>query len=518
MRRTLPLVALLAACAPSVTLTPNGQPTGAPPAAQARGVASITAADVRRRIFLIADDSMMGRGTPSKGLESMAAYAVSEFRRLGLKPAGEHGTFVQRYPLQISRFDPAKSWVRTTGKATANWTLGADAPLFTGEPSGDVTDAGIVLVVGDSTVGVTIPEGTVTGKVIVVLMGPAVDGIAGMLLQQRPAGVILVAPLPDQQWAMMPGRTPSTRVVNPSANSQSIPPVIAMRRPSFEGWLAQAGAAAGVLDTKGAVRAIPLPGTTMSFHIDQQTVGADSAPNVIGVVEGSDPALKGEYVIYSAHMDHIGTPGSGQGCSAIGADSICNGADDDGSGTVALLELAEAWATSAVKPKRSMAFILVSGEERGLWGSGYWADHPTLPIGAVVADLNIDMVGRNAPDTVAVIGREHSDLSATLDRVAAAHPELGLNPIGDPWPQEGLYFRSDHFNFARKGVPILFFTTGIHPDYHAATDSPDRLDADKDARIATLLYHLGETIANTATRPQWDAASRERIVEKAPTP
>src|SRR6478736_1617400 len=518
MRRALLPFLLVAACAPSVTLTPSGQATTAAPSGRATGAASITAADVRRRIFLIADDSMMGRGTPSKGLETVAAYAASEFRRLGLRPAGDHGTYVQRYPLLISRFDPAKSWLRTTGKATASWTLGPDAPLFLGEPNGDVTNAGIVLVVGDSTNGVVIPDGTVTGKVVILLMGPAVDGIAGMLLQQHPAGVMLVAPLPDQQWAMMPVKSPSTRVVNPSEGAQSIPPVIALRRAAFESWLAQAGAAAGVLDTKGAVRAIPLPGTTVSFHIDQQTVGTDSAPNVIGVVEGSDPALKSEYVIYSAHMDHIGTPGSGQGCTALGADSICNGADDDGSGSVALLELAEAWATSPVKPKRSMAFILVSGEERGLWGSAYWNAHPTLPQADIVADLNIDMVGRNAPDSVAVIGREHSDLSATLDRVAAAHPELGLKPIGDPWPEEGLYFRSDHFNFARKGVPILFFTTGIHPDYHAATDSPDKLDADKDARIATLLYHLGETIANTPTRPQWDAASREKIVEKPATP
>jgi Zn-dependent M28 family amino/carboxypeptidase len=263
---------------------------------------------------------------------------------------------------------------------------------------------------------------------------------------------------------------------------------------------------------------IPLPGTTLSFHIDQQTIGTDSAPNVIGVVEGSDPTLKSEYVIYSGHMDHIGTPGSGQGCTAQGADSICNGADDDGSGSVAVLELAEAWATSPVKPKRSMAFILVSGEERGLWGSAYWSEHPTLPIPSVVADLNIDMVGRNAPDTVAVIGREHSDLSATLDKVNAAHPEVGLKAVGDLWPAEGLYFRSDHFNFARKGIPILFFTSGLHEDYHAVTDSPDKLDADKDARIAQLLYHLGETIANTPTRPQWDPASRARIVEGAATP
>src|SRR5690349_8838795 len=123
MRRALPLIALLAACGPTVTLTPTG---GTAPrtvaAAPAVGVTSITAADVSRRIHLIADDSMMGRGTPSRGLEMMANYAASEFRRLGLRPAGDNGGFLQRYPLYISRFDPAKSWIRTAGRATASWT------------------------------------------------------------------------------------------------------------------------------------------------------------------------------------------------------------------------------------------------------------------------------------------------------------------------------------------------------------------------------------------------------------
>lgn len=512
------LLFLVAACGPTVTLTPSTTPAAPRTAAAAApgvGVASITAADVSRRIHLIADDSMMGRGTPSRGLEMMANYAAGEFRRLGLRPAGDNGGYIQRYPLYISRFDPAKSWIRTTGRATAQWTLGPDVPLFTGEPSGDVANAGVVLVVGDSVDGVTLPAGTATGKIVVVVMGPQVDGIAGQLIQQNPAGVFLVTNLPDQQWALAPGKVASSRVVNPSENSQRVPPVFAFRRPAFEAWLAQAGAAAGVLDTKGAVRAIALPGTTVSFHVDQERVGESAAPNVIGVLEGSDPTLKAEYVIYSGHMDHIGTPGDGEGCEARGADSICNGADDDGSGSVAVLELAEAWASSPVRPKRSMAFILVSGEERGLWGSAYWTGHPTLPLANVVADLNIDMVGRNAPDTVAVIGREHSDLSATLDRVVSAHPEHGLKAVGDLWPSEGLYFRSDHFNFARKGVPILFFTSGLHEDYHAVTDTPDRLDSDKDARIARLLYHLGETIANTAQRPQWDPASRAKIVEAA---
>ncbi len=505
------LVILLAACGGgSTSMTPAPVAPG--------GAASITAADVARRISIIADDSMLGRATPSHGLELTAGYAAAEFRRLGLRPTGDAGSYTQRYPLIISRFDPAKSWVRASGRAPASWQVGPDVPLFQGEPSGDVTGAGLVILVGDSSRGVTIPPGAVTGKIVVVVFGPAIDGIAGALIQQKPAGVFLVAARPDEMWSKMPGKTPSIRVVNPAEGGLAIPPVFAFRRDALTPWLVRAGIDTTLLDAHGAMHIVPAPGVAIDFHVDQQRVADESAPNVMGVLEGSDPILKNEYVVFSGHMDHIGTPGSGEGCSALGADSICNGADDDGSGSVTVLELAEAFATAPVRPKRSVAFLLVSGEERGLWGSGYWAGHPTLPIASVVADLNIDMVGRNAPDTVSVIGREHSDLSATLDQVAGHHPELGLHAMGDLWPSEGLYFRSDHYNFARKGIPVLFFTTGLHPQYHAVTDEAALIDADKMMRIGRLIYYLGETIANTLTRPAWDPASRARIVESAPTP
>src|SRR5207249_2036870 len=176
----------------------------------------------------------------------------------------------------------------------------------------------------------------------------------------------------------------------------------------------------------------------MQLAVHQQLVQRTSAPNVVGILEGGDAVLKKEYVLFTAHMDHIGTPGAGEGCTARGADSICNGADDDGSGTVAVIELAQAFTTSRDRPKRSLVFMTVSGEERGLWGSGYWADHPTVPLANVVADLNSDMVGRNSKDTVAVIGREHSNLGTTLDSVAAAHRELGIKPGGGKQLRVGL--------------------------------------------------------------------------------
>jgi Zn-dependent M28 family amino/carboxypeptidase len=157
-------------------------------------------------------------------------------------------------------------------------------------------------------------------------------------------------------------------------------------------------------------------------------------------------------------------------------------------------------------------FLTGSGEERGLWGSGYFADHPTIPVEQIVANVNVDMVGRNWPDTVVVIGKEHSDLGETLNRVNAAHPELNMTAIDDIWPEQSFYSRSDHYNFARKGVPILFFFNGTHDDYHTVTDHPDKIDAEKESRIVKLLLYLGIDIANAAERPKWNPGSYERAV------
>jgi Zn-dependent M28 family amino/carboxypeptidase len=249
-------------------------------------------------------------------------------------------------------------------------------------------------------------------------------------------------------------------------------------------------------------------------HARVRVLERRSAPNVVAILPGSDPKLKDEYVVFSGHMDHVGVagPGGSGGCRAQGADSVCNGADDDASGTVAVVEIAEAFARLNPKPKRSILFLNVSGEEKGLWGSEYFADHPTVPMTNVVANLNIDMIGRNWRDTIVAIGKEHSDLGATLNRVASEHPELNMRPIDDIWPQENFYFRSDHYNFAKKGVPILFFFSGTHQDYHRPGDSPDKIDAEKEARVARLIFYLGLEVANAPARPKWNPDSYKRIV------
>ena len=196
-----------------------------------------------------------------------------------------------------------------------------------------------------------------------------------------------------------------------------------------------------------------------------------------------------------------------------GPDSINNGADDDASGTTGVVELAEAFSRPGGRPKRSIIFLTVSGEEKGLWGSRYFSEHPVVPMDRIVADINIDMIGRNWRDTIVAIGKEHSSLGATLEAVNREHPELRMTAIDDRWPEERFYFRSDHYNFARKGVPILFFFNGVHPDYHQVTDSPDKIDSEKEARILRLIYYLGRAVGDAPARPTWNPESYRTIVD-----
>jgi hypothetical protein len=289
-------------------------------------------------------------------------------------------------------------------------------------------------------------------------------------------------------------------------------PVMGMRDSSAAELLRAAGEDLAALHDGTARGVRAMQGFTVTVSGRRRVISESSAPNVIGILEGSDPRLRDEYVFFTGHMDHTGVAGGGVGCTAVGADSICNGADDDASGTIGVVELAEAFATLNPRPRRSLAFMAVSGEERGMWGSRYYADHPVVPLAQTVADLNMDMIARNWRDTISVIGKEHSTLGEVANSVARQHPELNMRLVDDLWPNENFYQRSDHINFARNGVPILFFFNGPHPDYHRPTDSVDRIDAEKAARIVRMVFYIGLEVANATQRPVWDAAARQRVV------
>ncbi|MGH9834297.1 MAG: M28 family peptidase, partial [Blastocatellia bacterium] len=241
-------------------------------------------------------------------------------------------------------------------------------------------------------------------------------------------------------------------------------------------------------------------------------------------VQGTDPKLKDTYVTFGAHYDHQGyaegeiVQGARQG--AVGRvkpgaleDRIWNGADDDGSGTATLLGVAKAFALGP-KPKRSLMFLWFAGEERGLWGSRFHADYPTAPIEKIVANLNMDMVGRNRDDkaeeanSIYLVGSDRISTelhNLTVEANASLAKPLKLDfEMNDPTDLEQVYYRSDHYSYAAKGIPIVFFTTGLHPDYHVNTDSVEKINFEKMARIGQLVYEAGRRVANLDHAPVRD--------------
>src|SRR2546425_1190013 len=482
------------------------------PAAVQRASQTISADDIRRRIGIIADDSMRGRDTPSPELDKVAQYIGREYRRLGLKPGGDRGSFIQRYSLDRVKIVAESSVAFVHGGPGATLKYGTDF-IFADNmfESGDY--AGELVLVSGPLSAATADTATLAGKMIILtsprLRGPDRERV----FNWKPAGVVLLTSAPDSTWSQIVIRNNRPQLRDPSRHTGG-PVPLGARFASIVPVASGLGIDLSAAQAATTFQVQPLGGAQLHVHARVQVVERNSAPNVVAILEGRDPTLKNEYVVFSAHMDHVGVAGprGSGGCRAQGADSICNGADDDGSGTVAVVEIAQAFAGLQPRPKRSIIFLNVSGEEKGLWGSAYFADHPAVPVTNIVADLNIDMIGRNWKDTIVAIGKEHSDLGATLNRVAAAHPELNMRPIDDIWPEENFYFRSDHFNFARKGVPILFFFNGTHADYHRPSDSPDKIDAEKESRVARLIFYLGLDIANGVERPKWNPDSYKRIV------
>jgi hypothetical protein len=243
---------------------------------------------------------------------------------------------------------------------------------------------------------------------------------------------------------------------------------------------------------------------------------ATHSQNVVGILEGTDPVLKNEYVAVGAHYDHVGMNPFWNG-----EDKIWNGADDDGSGTVAVMAMAEAFSKGAVRPKRSILFVWVAGEEKGLWGSEYFTDNPTVPLGSIVAQLNIDMIGRAQkegdenptnkllpkPGEVFLIGSRmmSTELGELSDGVNKAFLNLTFNfKYDDPKDPEQFFYRSDHYNFARKGIPIIFYMDGSHADYHQTSDSIEKIDFVNMEKIARTIFATGWELANRPTRPKVD--------------
>jgi Zn-dependent M28 family amino/carboxypeptidase len=220
-----------------------------------------------------------------------------------------------------------------------------------------------------------------------------------------------------------------------------------------------------------------------------------TGPNTVGIIEGSDPKLKEEYIVFVAHMDAKGVV-SGQA-----PDSVRNGADDNASGTAGIIELAEAFSQPGARPRRSLIFLAAGGEEKGLLGSRHFVEHPPVRREQIVTALNFDMIGR-LQDSVLVLGSGVGD-GALLKRLASEHPELQL-PVasGGTVLRPGTPASSDYGSFANKEIPFIHFNTGGHADYHQVTDSPEKINVDAEARILRVAFYVGQEVANVAQRPK----------------
>ena len=515
---------------------------------------AITAADLRQRLYLIADDSMMGRETGSLGAFKASAYVASEFRRLGLEPAGDTGTYFQTVPFWDVKVDPTSRLV-TSGGTTLQLATDFLPVSFAVLPrvleQTPVVYAGSV---GDSAHLMAPAAGSVTGKFVVLDVPAGFDrrAIGTYLGRYREAltiGIVALDQLGSEQVARVVEGRP---VADTAHNPRSIALV----------WLSRRAATAILGKDAAAIAPGTATGTTVSGHYDfPRTPVAYPARNVVGILRGSDSALRGEYVSLTAHHDHVGfdhhpvdhdslrafnrvvrpmgadspnrpatdsesvqirkTLDSLRAIRRPRPDSIRNGADDDGSGTVAILEIAEAFARAqgADRPRRSILFVSHTGEEAGLLGSRWYSDHATVPVDSIVGEIDQDMIGRGtasdfprggtgagSPTYLEVIGakRISREFGEMLEAANARQPvpfvfDYTYDAPGHPLQY---YCRADHYSYARYGIPSVAFSRGEHLDYHQVTDEAQYISYRDLARVATMVHDGALAVANAPERPK----------------
>jgi hypothetical protein len=549
MRGTRLLVTLIlplaAACGGSTTTVTEA------PAPRGATTAEISAADLRNRISIFADDSMQGRRTGTPGNVKGNAYIVRELQRLGLKPAGDTGSFLQKVPLSSYAVDSSRATLRVGSSDLVVWKDYHPYQAQFEVPARPINGASLVYIGGPSDSAAVPPREALQGKVVVYNSGATGNNLGapdlnpagrlGLISGIAVTGVDTVIATFEQVFrtprivvkenlAVPPGVTQPRLIILPSA---SVPKLFGkpldQLRPGDTGAVIQG-----------------------DVTFDERDTGAS---NVVAVLEGSDPALRGEYVALGAHNDAIGIvpavdhdslrayntvmrprgandapgePNAEQGARIRAIvdsmrklrparlDSIVNGADDDGSGSMALLEIAEAAVKSGKRPKRSLLFVWHTGEESGLQGSRWFTDNPTVPRDSIVAQINTDMMGRGGPGDEAkrdpgymqVIGSrrlstELGDLAEAVNREGRHGFTFDYSYDADGHP-DNFYCRSDHYMYARYGIPISFFSTGGHRDYHQVTDEIEYLDFDKYARATKFVGAVAERVASVDHRPVVD--------------
>jgi hypothetical protein len=536
--------ALLAAtiCAPGLALAQAALPLKLAPKPT---TPAISTAELMTRVYVFADDSLMGREVGTEYHFKATAYIERELRRLGLQPAGDNGTFFQTIPVfsnplaqdNTITVDGKSFNARTDWVPRDNRVFGAPVKSIDGV---DVVYGGVITPQDPSKM--VAPEAA-RGKLVVIQLPNGPDGkpawgnfrqqLTGYYLQS--AGVAVVG------YEQMDDATKSVLydpVVGLDSDAPAqIPAFMYITRPMAE---ALVGAPLGGLSA-GAT------GKKVQGDIKWDKVQAPGR-NVVAILPGSDPVLKNQYVALGAHSDHVGfdhapvdhdslrayntvvrpkgaddpaRPATSDEMTRVRQmldslrkvnaprkDSIFNGADDDASGSMALLEIAEAFVSSPQKPKRSLLFVWHAGEEKGLWGSAFFTDHPTVPRDSIVAQLNMDMIGRGSvgdekdagPGYVQLIGskRLSTELGNIVDSTGKTQPtpmRIDYTYDANGHPQQ-YYCRSDHYEYAKYGIPIAFFSTGGHRDYHQVTDEPQYIDYDQLLRVTNFIRDVATKVAN----------------------
>ncbi len=540
----------------TMPLTYKGGPT----------VPAITACDLMTRLYIYAADSMRGRDAGSADALRATVYIEEQVRQLGLVPAGDNGTFFQNMPVTTRALGPGSMIM--VGSKMFNPITDFVAPATADRHvAGDVVFSGSL---SDTTNALT--ADAVRGKIVIVLPGAAGSGRGGFGGRGRGGAGAANNPLAEAAAivTVTPSLTPprAQPQLNDTVQTQGRA-AFAAENPNENAGGRRGGGRGGVgntapltLTVTPAVAAAMLGkpvaqavrgdrGANASIDIKVATVPAPTR-NVVAILPGSDPRLKNQYIVIGAHSDHVGYnntpvehdslkaynivarvegadsrgggPPTAEQWTRINAikdslrkiyparpDSIFNGADDDGSGSVSILEIAEAFARGPVKPKRSVIFIWQMGEEKGLWGSQWFTNHPTVPRDSIVADLNLDMVGRGAAtdvtgrskDNEELVGAENylqlvgsrrlsTELGDIAEQAGKSEPlpfkfDYSMDANGHP---QNIYCRSDHANYARYGIPVIFFTTGGHADYHQVTDEPEYIQYQHMARVDKLVYDI----------------------------
>ncbi len=483
---------------------------------------TIRPTDIRKQIDFLAADAMMGRNTPSPELDRAAEYIAEEFKRHGLKPA--NGSYFNEFQVGYVRLGKENLLALSINGSEHEYTIKKDFMPF------DMTGSkSVIASLAFAGYGITAPEHhyddyadlDVTGKVVLVLrhepgekdaaspfdgekdteyaqvawkVQNAIDhGAAGVLVVTDPVNHRNLAPrgfpwpslfesIPDEALPLTLAITDKEKV-----------PVVQIGEEIIQNLLGSVDSLRTLqkqIDASNKPKSFLLPNIQVRLQTTTETT-MQPTRNVVGLVEGSDKKLKDEIVVIGAHYDHVGFIKR----SPVGADSIYNGADDNASGTCAVLAIARAFGASKKKPRRSVLLMAFAGEEKGLFGSRAYVENPSLPLDKTVAMLNLDMVGRNAPDSVSVGGVKSSPDLIKINEEENREVGLMLDYSIDSFEN-----RSDQYNFARKKIPFLFYFTGLHKDYHQVGDHADKIDEHKIAKIATLTFRVAWRAANTDER------------------